>query len=1178
MRKAYSRVLYLLLSSAVITACSDSNPNKQQPPPTDSGTSDLQPFPTTLPTYVSQSPVSNGANGSNTAQGGDLTFGAAVPATASTDSSKTPAAPPVVPGGRVADVQEADVYRIQNGKLYLLNTYRGFLVYDISNTQKPVRLSHLPVYGYPVEMFVENNTVYALLSDSLYLTQINGQLQFQRRNTSQIVTIDISDPANPKLLQAQDLAGQLREGVSRKIENSIYVVSYQPSGYWYYGWGPQNGQQPNEQAWVYSFDASTPSNLKQVGQIKVFEGGSTSTYDSTTGESHSRNSNGVTLSATSNAIMVVQNWYTYDSVPGVPVYTSGSPDAGIASYTCGSYKNDQQSVVSVDDVSDPAGTIRVAATFTTEGAVGDQFKQTYVYDAAANTGTYLGIFARSQWIGSNCNYTQQTQNTLEAWNIVGDGTAKQLSSVDFGKPNETVRGSYFDVDRKVAFAITARSMDPMYSISFADRNNLKILSAIDGLSGDMDLFRPVENGQYLLAVGRDTGTACASYVSGTDAGSSSSSQISVSLIDVRDLSKIRLVQRKCLDIANSGWVSSNVTWNLDQAHKMIGLESDGATNVLTVPVSYSVQDTSNAWYWYRYETAVGIMSWDLGQYQDTLPPEQQNVISTHGHFVHPNGQVNRSVIFTQGAAKQREMLNISDTYLSLANIQNLDNPTLDAVVEVAAADQQVYRFGDYVVEEVALPSNDYSQTGYEFRVKKAGGDLDQTPVVASFTVGQVQQVIRHGAELVLFRMVTKTTTDDAGSSQTVRGSQALVYDLSTPAAPKALGAVDLPSDLSPYSSYYRYYCGDLAYYGGYYFGYAQSLASVGEGIAFLIQSGNYVPQTVQLTDGGTTTQYTYVYKQSLAFLDLRNPAAPVVSEVELSLPGSASGRMDSASLVADSISPSGFYISYRVQIGSTVDATSQATLYTYANYAQRWERRSGAWLTEDAINIPGSLTRTWAAANGERLLLTRDDVYSTKQVDTYWEWIDNVSLNLLRAVTVGGLPGAELLDSRTFSDVSPRSMVYDGDRIYMTISNSPYYYGYYMNGGGLAIPGGAAKSGSSGAGGAGDNTGTTDPGPDTSDRLAIIDMSQRKLTPTYDQPTELFNLDLMGVQQSKLFVNLQGDGILVVDVANASAPKGVSFYRTLGYASGIEFAGTSAYVPANNYGTYHLDLNAPGNL
>ncbi|HEX7498788.1 MAG TPA: beta-propeller domain-containing protein, partial [Polyangia bacterium] len=563
MRQPCLRALVLLIGSGCIVSCGG----------IDAG-------PTEMPEYVSQAPTSaSSSNGTEqTTGGGLLVDGTALP-TAQGTTDKTTAAP-VVPGGRVADVQEADVYRIQNGKLYLLNTYRGFLVYDITDSKKPVRLAHLPVYGYPVEMFVENNTVYALLSDALYLTQINGKLQFQRRNSSQIVTIDISDPANPKLLQAQDLAGQLREGVSRKIENSIYVVSYQPTGYWYYGWGPQNGQVPDEAAWVYSFDASIPSNLKQVGQLQVFQGSRTDSSDPTTGESHGRYSNGVTLSATSNAIMVVQNWYTYDSVPPVP---TSRADGGVVSSGCWSYKSDQESVVSVVDVSNPTGIIRVAATFNTEGSLGDQFKQTYVYDAAANTGTYLGIFARNSWSSDGCNYTQQTQNTLEAWDITGDGTGRQLSSVDFGKPNETVRGSYFDVDRKVAFAITARSMDPMYAIGFADRNQLKILSAIDGLSGDMDLFRPVENGQYLMAVGRDNGTACASYVQGADAGTSWNNQISVSLIDVRDLSKIRLVQRKCLDIANAGWVSSEVTWNLDQAHKMIGLQSDGTTSVLTVP-------------------------------------------------------------------------------------------------------------------------------------------------------------------------------------------------------------------------------------------------------------------------------------------------------------------------------------------------------------------------------------------------------------------------------------------------------------------------------------------------------------------------------------------------------------------------------------------------------------------
>jgi hypothetical protein len=1154
MRQATLRALGLLLGTGVALSCSEN----------DSGPSPL----TEAPSYTSHAPATaSTTNGAEQGAGGSTTLGTAGSApTAAPTTDKSGATTPVVPGGRVADVQEADVYRIQNGKLFLLNTYRGFLVYDITDTKKPVRLARLPVYGYPVEMFVENNVAYALLSDALYLTQKNGTLQFERRNTSQIVTIDVSDPANPKLLQALDIAGQLREGVSRKIENTIYVVSYQPTGYWYYGWGPQNGQQPDEAAWVYSYDVSTPTSLKEVGKLQVFQGGSTSSYDPNTYESHTRSSYGVTLSATSNAIMVVQNWYTYDYVPAT---TSSS-----GTYSCGYNKNDQDSVVSIVDVSNPSGVIRVAATFATQGALGDQFKQTYVFDAAAKTGTYLGIFARNAWIATGCTYAQQVQNTIEAWNIVGDGTAQRLSALDFGKPNETVRGSYFDADRKVAFAITARSMDPMYAISFADRNNLNVLSEIEGLSGDMDLFRPVEGGQYLLAVGRDNGAACATYVGGADAGTTWNNMIAVSLIDVRDLGKIRLVQRKCLDVANAGWVGSSVTWNLDQAHKMIGLQSDGKTSVLTVPISYSVQDQSGGdWYWYRYETAVGIMSWDLARYDGNLPPEQEDVIATHGRFVHPNGEVNRSVLFAQGSDSHREMLNISDTYLSFANLQNLDGPVLDSVVELAPADQSVYRFGNYLVEQVALPTNDYSNTAYEFRVKAAGGELEKAPTLASFTVGQVQQVMRQGNLLVLFRAVPKQLSDGNGGTYQGYVSQVLVYDLSVPTAPKAKGSVYLPDDLSPYGYYYRYYCGDVAYYPGYYYGYAQSTAAVSEGIAFLIQIYKYTPNQVKLSDGTYTTQYYYSSDYKLAFLDLRDPANPGVSEVPVSLPGAATGPVDSASLVADGMSPSSFYITYRILIGSAKDPQTQETLYEYASFAQRWDRSLGAWHADSAVNLPGTLVRTWAGSAGERLFLTRDDVYSTRQVDSYWQWFDTVTLNLLQQVTVNDKVAAQLLDTRTFAETAPKSMVFDGDRIYIVAGNSSYYY---YNGPYPVAVGGAAVEDTAAAG----TGGAADPAApaDTSDHLAIVEMSQGKLTLAYDLPTELTGLDLMGVYQSKLFVNLQGDGILVVDVASATAPKGLSFYRILGWPSGIEFAGTSAYLPAYNYGTYRIDLSAPGNL
>jgi hypothetical protein len=151
-------------------------------------------------------------------------------------------------------------------------------------------------------------------------------------------------------------------------------------------------------------------------------------------------------------------------------------------------------------------------------------------------------------------------------------------------------------------------------------------------------------------------------------------------------------------------------------------------------------------------------------------------------------------------------------------------------------------------------------------------------------------------------------------------------------------------------------------------------------------------------------------------------------------------------------------------------------------------------------------------------------------------------------------------------------MVYDGERIYIASGNS-YYYGYTGVGGGVAVDTAPAP----GAGGTADIPIPAAP-VDTSDHLAIVDMAQGKLALAYDQPTGLTDLELMGVYENKLYVNLQGDGILVVDVANPVAPKGQSFYRILGWPSGIEFAGGSAYLPAWNYGTYRIDLTAPGNL
>jgi hypothetical protein len=97
----------------------------------------------------------------------------------------------------------------------------------------------------------------------------------------------------------------------------------------------------------------------------------------------------------------------------------------------------------------------------------------------------------------------------------------------------------------------------------------------------------------------------------------------------------------------------------------------------------------------------------------------------------------------------------------------------------------------------------------------------------------------------------------------------------------------------------------------------------------------------------------------------------------------------------------------------------------------------------------------------------------------------------------------------------------------------------------------------------------------TSDRLIALDLSARKLTSVYDQPTRTYGVQLMGLRDHHLFVSLPGDGVLLTDITNPAHPFGDRFVRTLGWASHIDFAGDSAYIASGNFGVFEIDLGAP---
>lgn len=289
---SHSKALFLVASVlAFVSACGGS---ERPRPAADAG---VNPAPKPgETTFTSRAPA--GYSGSNF--GRDAATGAVPPEAA--------------PSGRTGPVEEGDIYKVEAARLYYFNTYRGFVTYDLSDPKNPARLGRLAVFGYPVEMFVEGSTVFALVRQALTLSSSPGELRFERREVSQLLSIDVSDPKKPRVQKAIDIAGDLREGVSRRIGNTLYVVSYLRRGYWY--GGVRGTVSDKDQASVHSFDLSSPANPVLVKTLPIFAGGSVQTYDPSTGSTFTRSFRDVAISATANALMVVENWDIWSYVNG----------------------------------------------------------------------------------------------------------------------------------------------------------------------------------------------------------------------------------------------------------------------------------------------------------------------------------------------------------------------------------------------------------------------------------------------------------------------------------------------------------------------------------------------------------------------------------------------------------------------------------------------------------------------------------------------------------------------------------------------------------------------------------------------------------------------------------------------------------------------------------------------
>jgi hypothetical protein len=267
--------------------------------------------------FVSAPPAGMASSGGR-AQGAGPAAGAtdtAAPSAAGTSATTT-----------TRTVEETDLYRLEGNRLYYLNSYRGLMVFDVTDVDHPSLLGRSAIYGSPVDMIVRNGVAIVVVAD--YYGQMDDGTPF---HGSIVRGLDATDPTHIKVLGEAKLGGWVAD--DRVVGDVIYAVS-QDYG-WVYGWDTSSsGSSTSTESVIVSSVSFAGNTIQSVGKV---------TYPGFTG----------IFNVTPNAIMLAHQTEEVTS----------KTDAGVVT------RPSNQTELLYLDISDPAGQIVQRGSLTVAGQV-----------------------------------------------------------------------------------------------------------------------------------------------------------------------------------------------------------------------------------------------------------------------------------------------------------------------------------------------------------------------------------------------------------------------------------------------------------------------------------------------------------------------------------------------------------------------------------------------------------------------------------------------------------------------------------------------------------------------------------------------------------------------------------------------------------------------------------------
>ncbi len=404
--------------------------------------------------------------------GGQTTAGAGA-ATPPVSASVSGAAP------TPRTVQETDLYRFDptTNWLYYLNSYRGLMVFDLTDVDHPKLLGRSPIFGSPVQMFVQNSVAVVVVAD-WYGTLDNGQ----PFHGSIVRGLDATDPTNIKVLGEAKLGGWIQD--TRIVGNVLYAVSEDYG--WTYGWDNYGGGVAG---------VAAPSNAPSVIVSSVnFTGGVITAADAKTYAGY-----GGVFNVTPNSILLAH------------------PTANSAT---NAYANSTTTDLQYLDISDPAGAIVERQSITVAGDI-------------QGWGTDNG-----RW---NLDFADGMTAHVLGCSSAGCGAGYVLSTADFSNPDQPVLDSELPINSAGWTAAARFDSQRMYlspgsgyygnsgttPLQIYDLSNpaAPVLAGQTTIPGNPWLILP--SGNQLFALGQNS--------------TNDSSQVSLNYLDVTDDTKPTLI-------------------------------------------------------------------------------------------------------------------------------------------------------------------------------------------------------------------------------------------------------------------------------------------------------------------------------------------------------------------------------------------------------------------------------------------------------------------------------------------------------------------------------------------------------------------------------------------------------------------------------------------------------------